>query len=71
MNFQVKLTLQDKADIMICIKQLALSSNDKCTVNKRITKNAKNILILAGLDVNRKFFSTTIEGVPQNSCFFE
>lgn len=71
MNFQNKISLQDKADVMICMKQLALSENDKCKVNKRISKNAKNLLILAGLDVNRNFFSTTIEGVPKRNFIIE
>ena len=59
-----QLSLRDQADIVICMKKLALASNDKCTVSRRITSNAVSVLTLAGLDVTRFLFWTKISGVP-------
>lgn len=54
------LSLQDQADIIICAKKLSQSSNKKCFVGKRISKNAANVMILSGLNVTRFLFITRI-----------
>lgn len=59
-----KLSLRDQADVVMCMKKLGSSSNNKCTVWRRITSNAASVLTLAGLDVTRFLFCTRISGEP-------